>query len=594
MPTILGMGHGCTLRKNLRTTTANRGVAMRASRTNNGLTVRAIAGSHVVLLGINMPRADCDGHMGFAIHRTDYLGQEAKWMRGLKTFEETDPGFVAGSTYSTREHPVQGFSWSDYSAKPGRRYKYRVLALKGAPRDLQPFREVEVSVTTEAEAGGDNDVYFNRGAAASQEYARRFGNVRPDEGDPGDGRWAWLSRGAAEAIEDFIGLASGPEFGLRVSAYEFRLQSVAAALGRARDRGADVKILYDANPNQPDAQGVVFPRDANRATAKAAGIESLCIERLTDPDVKFPPISHHKFIVLLQHGEPIAVLTGSTNFSLGGVYGQSNVVHVVEQPPVAAAYLQCWTLMAGKPTHDALRSALSALNTIPVAEPPKGIVAIFSPQQTLAALDWYADRAKLAQDALFMTFAFGMSERFQAAYRDGQAPLRYALLDKLLAPGVPAAKRAAAEAGMLALRKRVENRFAVGNLLSTNKFDRWVRETLTGLNTNVRFIHTKIAIIDPLGRDPVVISGSANFSEASTTENDENMLVIRGNRRVADIYLGEYMRLWSHYAFREWAAAQDNPADTKFKFLDVGNRWWRDYFGNSARSRQRAYFSGVA
>ena len=170
---------------------------MRASRTNNGLTVRAIAGSHVVLLGINMPRADCDGHMGFAIHRTDYLGQEAKWMRGLKTFEETDPGFVAGSTYSTREHPVQGFSWSDYSAKPGRRYKYRVLALKGTPRDLQPFREVEVSVTTEAEAGGDNDVYFNRGAAASQEYARRFGNVRPDEGDPGDGRWVWLSRGAA-------------------------------------------------------------------------------------------------------------------------------------------------------------------------------------------------------------------------------------------------------------------------------------------------------------------------------------------------------------------------------------------------------------
>lgn len=567
---------------------------MRASRTKNGLTVRAIAGSHVVMLGISMPREDCDGHMGFAIHRTDYAGEEAKWMRGLKTFEETDPGFVAGSTYSTREHPVQGFAWSDYSAKPGRRYKYRVLALKGTPRDLQPFREVEVRVNTESEEGGDNDVYFNRGAAASQEYARRFGNVRPDEGNPGDGRWAWLSRGAAEAIEDFIGLASGPEFGLRVAAYEFRLASMADALARARGRGADVQILYDANPNKPNAQGVVFPRDANRATAKAAGIESLCIERLTDPAVKYPPISHHKYIVLLQHGEPIAVLTGSTNFSLGGVYGQSNVVHVVEQPPVAAAYLRCWTLMAGQPAHDALRAALSASNLIPVAQPPKGIGAIFSPQQTLAALDWYADRAKSASDALFMTFAFGMGTRFRDAYRDGTAPLRYALLDKLLASGVPAAKRAAAEAEMLALRKQVENRFAVGNLLATNKFDRWVREALTGLNTHVRYIHTKIALIDPLGRDPVVISGSANFSEASTTGNDENMLVIRGNRRVADIYLGEYMRLWSHYAFREWAAAQNDPANTKFKSLDVSNTWWRSYFGNSARSRQRAYFSGVA
>lgn len=566
---------------------------MRARRTQDGLTVRAIAGSHVVLLGMSMPRADCDGHMGFAVHRTDYAGGEAKWMRGLKTFEATDPGFVAGSTYSTREHPVQGFTWSDYSAKPGRRYKYRVLALKGPPQDLQPFREVAVHVVTESEEGGDNDVFFNRGAAASQEYARRFGNVRPDEGNPGDGRWVWLSRGAAEAIEAFIGLASGPDFGLRVSAYEFRLKSVADALGRARDLGADVQVLYDANPNKPDAKGVVFPRDENRATAKAAGIESLCIERLTNPAVKNPPISHHKFIVLLQHGEPLAVLTGSTNFSLGGVYGQSNVVHVVEQPAVAAAYLQCWTLMAAGPGHDALRAALSALNRIPAAAPPKGIGVIFSPQRTLAALDWYADRAQQAGEALFMTFAFGMGARFQAAYRDGRAPLRYALLDKLLGPGVPTAKRAAAEAEMLALRRQVENRFTVGNLLATNKFDRWVREVLPGLNTHVRFIHTKIAIIDPLGRDPVVISGSANFSESSTTENDENMLVIRGNRRVADIYLGEYMRLWSHYAFREWAAAQADPADTKFKFLDVGNTWWRGYFGNTARSRQRAYFSGV-
>lgn len=566
---------------------------MRARRSKNGLTVRAIAGSHVVLLGMSMPRADCDGHLGFAIHRTDYAGEEAAWLRGSKTFEATDPGFPPGATYSTREHPVQGFTWSDYSAKPGRRYTYRVLALKGPPQDLQPFREVAVGLTTESEEGGDNDVFFNRGAAASQEYARRFGNLAPDESNPDDPRWAWLSRGAAEAIAAFIERASGPEFALRVSAYEFRLKLVADALSRAHKRGADVQVIYDANPNKPNAQGVVFPRDANRATATAAGIKSLCIERLTNPAVKNPPISHHKFIVLLKGGVPIAVLTGSTNFSVGGVYGQSNVVHIVEQPPVAAAYMQCWSLLAGKLSHGELRSALSALNRIPPAAPPKGIGAIFSPQQTLAALDWYAARAKAAKDALFMTFAFGMGVPFRDSYGGGQAALRYALLDKLLASGVPKAKRAAVEAEMLALRKQVENRFSVGNLIATNKFDHWVREVLPGLNTNVRFIHTKFAIIDPLGRDPVVISGSANFSESSTTANDENMLVIRGNRRVADIYLGEYMRLWSHYAFREWAAAQDKPEDTKFKFLDVGNTWWRGYFGNSARSRQRAYFSGV-
>jgi hypothetical protein len=78
--------------------------------------------------------------LGFAIHRTDPTEEEACWLRGLKTFEETDPGFVAGSTYSTRAHPVQSFMWADYSAKPGRPYGYRVLALKGTRARSSPWR----------------------------------------------------------------------------------------------------------------------------------------------------------------------------------------------------------------------------------------------------------------------------------------------------------------------------------------------------------------------------------------------------------------------------------------------------------------------
>ena len=41
------------------------------------------------------------------------------------------------------------------------------------------------------------------------------------------------------------------------------------------------------------------------------------------------------------------------------------------------------------------------------------ITPIFSPRDTLAALDRYAEQAKNANDALFMTFAFGMNQRFQ-------------------------------------------------------------------------------------------------------------------------------------------------------------------------------------
>jgi hypothetical protein len=65
---------------------------MRIKNTSDHLTVQAIGGSHVVLLGWDFPRTDCDGLLGFAIHRTDPTEEEAGWLRGLKTFEETDPG----------------------------------------------------------------------------------------------------------------------------------------------------------------------------------------------------------------------------------------------------------------------------------------------------------------------------------------------------------------------------------------------------------------------------------------------------------------------------------------------------------------------
>jgi phosphatidylserine/phosphatidylglycerophosphate/cardiolipin synthase-like enzyme len=564
---------------------------MRRRVTSQGLTVQATAGAYVVMLGMNMSKTACKGFKGFAINRTDHEEEESVWMSGLKTFEATDPGLPVGATYSTREHPIQGFTWSDFTAEPGRTYTYKIVALRGEPAALVPFKQVSVKVTTESEEGGDHDIFFNRGAAASQAFARRFGNVRPDETKPDDPRWEWLSRGAMEAITAFLARATNSKFGLRVAAYEFRLDLFAAALAEAQTREVDLRITFDANANPKDKNGHVFPRDDNRKLVKKAGLTSASIERVTRDDVQKPPISHHKFIVLLKNGKPQAVLTGSTNFSRGGVFGQSNVVHVVEDPVVASQYLECWKLLAANTEHETLRTTLSGVNTIPPGRPPKGTSTIFSPQLKRDALDFYARLAGEAKHALFMTFAFGINKVFVDVYDKGQAKLRYALLDKLLAPGVKKKDRPAAAKAMRVLRQRVENRFAVGNRITTNKFDRWLSESLPGLNTHVQFIHTKFLLIDPLGADPIVVTGSANFSDASTLQNDENMLVIRGNRRVAEIYLGEYMRLWNHYAFREFLADSTKPSEPRLKFLRTDD-WWKQYFGDTDRSRQRQYFSG--
>jgi phosphatidylserine/phosphatidylglycerophosphate/cardiolipin synthase-like enzyme len=405
-------------------------------------------------------------------------------------------------------------------------------------------------------------------------WASRFGNKRPDK--VGDAGWKWLSRGLNEALLAFIGQARGSRFGLRVAAYQFVEENVLAALKAASDSGADVRIVYDAR-NEDIAK-------PNRAAVEAAGIGDLCKERTVTPG----PIMHNKFIVLLDRKSPAAVWTGSTNITTGGIFGHSNVGHSVRSKDVAAVYLHYWELLEQDLQAPDMRDQVEQLTPTPAAgsDPPNGVSVQFSPRSGIALLKWYVEQAASARDLMCSTFAFGINKQFVPMFSAPMGGLRYAMLDS---PGASAG----AKDQVLALRKLPFNRFAIGNLLRLNMFDKWLAEKLSGLNRHARFIHTKFMLVDPLGPDPVVISGSANFSDASTNANDENMLVIRGNRSVADIYLTEYMRLWNHYAFREWAASLKPGTEAKPQFLKTDDSWRTGYFGDTERSRQRRIFAGV-
>jgi phosphatidylserine/phosphatidylglycerophosphate/cardiolipin synthase-like enzyme len=110
---------------------------------------------------------------------------------------------------------------------------------------------------------------------------------------------------------------------------------------------------------------------------------------------------------------------------------------------------------------------------------------------------------------------------------------------------------------------------------------------------HVFFIHSKVLIVDPLSDDPLVCSGSANFSTNSLVANDENMLLIRGNTRVADIYMTEMDRLFRHFYARNVintrAAAGDhaNPLE-----LDASDNWITPNFqdGRYKNNRRLLFF----
>ncbi len=128
--------------------------------------------------------------------------------------------------------------------------------------------------------------------------------------------------------------------------------------------------------------------------------------------------------------------------------------------------------------------------------------------------------------------------------------LRFALLDKYVNGGT-AASRAAAIADIERIRRLPNIGMALGSSHLRRLDRRLAPARATRIGIHVNWVHTKFMLIDPLGPKPMTLTGSANFSQASIDTNDENMVLIRGDRRVADIYFGEFMRVFAHHRFRE-------------------------------------------
>jgi phosphatidylserine/phosphatidylglycerophosphate/cardiolipin synthase-like enzyme len=551
--------------------------AMRISgQSHNGLVrAQAIAGSHVVTLGMNMSEHDTGGLLGFGIHRTDKTENEAYWLEGQKRFQITDPGLPAGAKVPTNKHPIQSFLWGDFTAKPSHQYTYRLVAIRGTPEAPVEAEAIDLSVDTEDEGRDLHDIHFNRGAISSQAYTARFGERKPPE--VGAEAYDWLSRGLKEAMIRFIAKASGGNYKLRAAIYEFQLPAILDAFHSAKMTGADIQIIYDAKSNSKG------PKAKNESAIKDEQIKDICIPRASNPSY----IAHNKFIVLIERGIPIEVWTGSTNVTDNGVFGHLNVGHLVRDREIAATYLKYWDELAEDPQASALKPITVGISPAPTnVAVQDGRVAVFSPRPSVDALNWYVTLMGEARAAAFITGAFGIPAPFVPLFKTPSGVVRYILLEK---PG----QGDDAAAVLREVRAVHNNQVVVGppKWFSLNPFDDWLEETKNPFSQNVEYIHTKFMLVDPLGDDPWVVTGSANFSTASTTQNDENMLVIRGNKRVCDIYLGEFMRIYNHLSFRSWAAGKSKEELDKVSYLDTSGDWIADFFKQgSRRYLQREYF----
>jgi phosphatidylserine/phosphatidylglycerophosphate/cardiolipin synthase-like enzyme len=268
--------------------------------------------------------------------------------------------------------------------------------------------------------------------------------------------------------------------------------------------------------------------------------------------------------VLLYKGKPKEVWMGSTNFTKGGIFGQSNVEHIVRDEKIASDYLAYWTRLSKNTEMKDIRPENDTHTTL-TGKVDKGITPIFSPRPNLSVLEWYGKQIEEASKSIGFTAAFGINQEFADIISKENDSLRYILLEH-------------EGKTFNDFKDTKNNRIALGATLNQIEIDEeglknWEVEHLTGLNGHVKYLHTKYLFLDPLTDDPILITGSANFSEASTKNNDENIIIIRGNTEVVDVYLTEFYRLFNHYEFRD-QMANHGMDETQFSdFLSPDNTW---------------------
>jgi phosphatidylserine/phosphatidylglycerophosphate/cardiolipin synthase-like enzyme len=145
--------------------------------------------------------------------------------------------------------------------------------------------------------------------------------------------------------------------------YEFRYEPACQALRDAIDRGVDVRIIIDAKENGSGGQPS-YPREDNlRMVKKLRFPRGSIIQRKANPSA----IQHNKYLVLLkgESSEPTEVWTGSTNLSLGGFSGQTNVGHWVRNKEVAKTFHEHWETLSQDPVSAELRPEISTLSPGP-------------------------------------------------------------------------------------------------------------------------------------------------------------------------------------------------------------------------------------
>jgi hypothetical protein len=562
---------------------------------NHSFSVKAYVGDKKTLLAFNfLDRDSAKNLAGFTIFCQPPGGVAGYFLMNQLQFE--DPGKhrqVAGEKpNSSANAPIQKFRWTHYPGTAHQgvspvdgEYTFTVTPrhfdTTGAMQALDTTLGVSVKVNEGPFKKGPLSLGFTRGYMQSGAYVHHFGKNTPvvpktkdfefdtntQAGTNNDGQkvtfaqiYNWMGETAREQIFNVLNqVLNDPSLTLKVFAYDFNEPDVAKILLTLAEQGR-VRIILDNASLHVTAAG-------KEKTTEDQFTDLFKQRKKSPSDLvrgSFARFSHDKvFIVSRNGGAAMKVLTGSTNFSLTGLYVNANHVLVFEDAEIAghydAVFEKSFQILSG--TKSPSKGAANAFSSTSLATqpfvPPAGFVPkmsiTFSPhtdtdvQKVLGDLANRIDQETHSAkgNVIFAVMQIARSSgpvcEILGSIHEKQSVYSYGISDApkgifLYAPGKTTGVQVTGKPGQVTLPAPFDQ---VPSLPGHEIHDKFV---VCGLN----------------GNDPVVYCGSSNLASGGEAENGDNLLAIH-DADVATAFAIEALGLVDHYSFLDRMANPKKP-----------------------------------
>lgn len=506
-------------------------------------------------------------------------------------------------TKPSTEWPFQRFDWTDHDANTGDTVSYRVIpVVRGADGKLST-EEAQASAWSEPRMlGGPSKSkfkpYFNRGFVISQFMARylkekgltpaQFKNGLSDTDEKvirtflsGDLRLAMLAeldKAAKDKSEIFAAL------------FELSDGELVDGLCKLGSKAHVVLANGSITKAKTETTAEARARDENaqaRAKLRAAHVDVELKNRFTSPG----PLGHNKFLVRTdKNGKPATAWTGSTNWSPTGLCTQVNNGLLIEDADVAAVYLQQWHRL--REAKSEFPASLVSSNSKPklTGQDTSGHVRStvwFTKASHTVDLTALRTEVQAAREGiLFLMFMPGSTGLFSTVAARSAEPNLYvrgvvselphgrddeSALDVKLIDGKDTLPPMHLD---IIQPEGIKHPFAHFAEEVTHK------QFLGSIGHAI--IHSKVVVIDPFSADPVVITGSHNFSASASGKNDENFIIVKGDRELAEAYAVNILGAYVHYRWRVHLANAPKP----FNGLKDDDGWLAPRLASQRRDLQ--------